>query len=453
MNEHRGRAFAARRARNPRISLQTLPVTVAIVLAVGCRGGGSARGVTTIDFWALGREGEVVQKMMPDFERLNPDIRVRVQQIPWTAAHEKLLTAFVGDATPDIAQLGNTWVPEFSALGAVEPLDTLVAHSPVVTPGAYFSGIWATNVVDGHVYGAPWYVDTRVLFYRRDLLRRAGFDHPPTSWAEWRTAMQRVKALGGPTRFGALLPLDEWAQPVIFGLQEGAPLLADGGRYGDFEDPRFRKAFTFYVSLFRDGLAPAVANTQISNLYQEFARGRFAFYITGPWNIGEFRLRLPASMQHDWGTAPLPGPTGAASGASIAGGSSFVIFRASPRKSAAWRLIQYMSQPAQEIRFYTLTGDLPPRPDAWRTPALENDQEAQAFHVQLTRAIPLPQVPEWELIAQHVARYAEEAARGRMTVDAALHELDRDVNDILAKRRWVLAHNAAHRTPTGATRQ
>jgi multiple sugar transport system substrate-binding protein len=42
-----------------------------------------------------------------------------VQQIPWTAAHEKLLTAYVGESTPDIAQMGNTWIPEFHAVRAL----------------------------------------------------------------------------------------------------------------------------------------------------------------------------------------------------------------------------------------------------------------------------------------------------------------------------------------------
>ena len=77
----------------------------------------------------MGREGEVVSQLIPDFEREHPGIKVDVQQIPWSAAHEKLLTAFVGDATPDIAMLGNTWVPEFVALDALEPLDASVAKS------------------------------------------------------------------------------------------------------------------------------------------------------------------------------------------------------------------------------------------------------------------------------------------------------------------------------------
>ena len=83
----------------------------------------------TLRFWVMGREGEVVAQLLPEFERRHPDLRVRLQQIPWTAAHEKLLTAFAGDTLPDLCQLGNTWVPELVALGALENLDARVAAS------------------------------------------------------------------------------------------------------------------------------------------------------------------------------------------------------------------------------------------------------------------------------------------------------------------------------------
>src|SRR5688572_5999209 len=66
-----------------------------IPLSAACGNAEGAREVE-IRFWAMGAEGEQVAKLVPQFERENPGIRVRVQQIPWTAAHEKLLTAHVG---------------------------------------------------------------------------------------------------------------------------------------------------------------------------------------------------------------------------------------------------------------------------------------------------------------------------------------------------------------------
>src|SRR6185436_3272996 len=104
----------------------------AFLLLFGCAGRDDGREV--VHFWAMGREGEVVAELIPEFERLNPGIKVDLQQIPWTAAHEKLLTAFAGRVTPDVAQLGSSWVPELVALGALEPLDPHVAGSKTVKP-------------------------------------------------------------------------------------------------------------------------------------------------------------------------------------------------------------------------------------------------------------------------------------------------------------------------------
>jgi multiple sugar transport system substrate-binding protein len=394
-----------------------------------------------IRLWAMGREGEVVAQLIPDFERENPGVRVRVQQIPWTAAHEKLLTAFVGEAMPDIAMLGNTWVPEFVALDALEPLDPFVATSASLEQADFFPGSWDTNVVDGTAYGVPWYVDTRVLFYRTDLLKAAGYDSIPTTWEAWRQSMVRIKARMRPGQYPILVPTTEWPPPVVLALQAGAPLLRENGLYANFSDPRFRRAFDFYISLFRDGLAPKVTGAEVSNLYQEFERGNIAMYISGPWQIGEFSRRLPAAAQHTWMSAPLPGPDGP--GVSMAGGASLSIFRSSKRKTDAWKLAEYLSRPDVQLRFYALTGDLPSTRAAWNDTTLANNRYARAFRVQLDRMMPLPQVPEWEQIATKIFEYGEQSIRDRLTVEAALAALDRDVNALLEKRRWIVTRAAS----------
>lgn len=412
---------------------------VLLATAAACHTPGADNSIT-LRFWAMGAEGERVAQMMPEFERENPGIHVRVQSMPWSAAHEKLLTSFVGEATPDVAQLGNTWVPEFSAIRALEDLDPYVARSRTVNRDAFFHGIWDTNVVDDTTFGIPWYVDTRVIFYRRDLLARAGYDSIPGTWAGWRAAMEAVKRQQGRNRYAIFLPTNEWAQPMILGLQAGSPILKDGGRYGAFSDSAFRRAFDFYLSLFRDGLAPVAGTNDIANVYQEFARGTFAMWITGPWNVGEMRRRLPAELQHAWATAPLPGPRGDSSGTSLAGGSSIVIFHGSPHKAAAWKLVEYLSRPEQQLRFSRLTGDLPASIVAWRDSSLSGDPEFRAFYIQLHRVTPIPKVPEVEIISSKLIEASESAIRGHVPASQALAALDRDVDQLLEKRRWILAH-------------
>jgi multiple sugar transport system substrate-binding protein len=419
-----------------RQALQALAAPALLGLG-GCGRSDDPQG--PLDFWAMGREAEVVAQLLPAFYERHPGIRVHVQQLQWTAANEKLLTAYAGGSLPDLCQLGNTWLPELVALDALEPLDARVRDSAIARDD-YFAGILDTNVMPTptgkRLYGLPWYVDTRLLFYRTDLLRAAGHAEPPQSWAEWLAAMRAVRRHGGPRSYGVLLPLNEPDPLFAFALQQG-PLLADDDTRGAFAQPPFRRALGFYAGIFQEGLAPAMTSAQISNVWAEFARGLFAYYVSGPWNIGEFRRRLPKERQGDWATAPLPGPEGP--GVSTAGGSSLVMFRSSPRQAAAWRLIEYLSEPATMQRFHALTGNLPPRRSAWRTAALAADAPSQAFAEQLERVRPAPKIPEWERIFQEMQAAAERVVYGTEGIEAATSALDARVDALLEKRRWLRA--------------
>ena len=396
---------------------------------------------TTLRFWAMGREAEVVGELVRDFEAENPGIRVQVQNVPWTAAHEKLLTAYAADALPDLCQLGNTWVPEFATLQALEPLQPFVAASDEVQAADYFPGIWATNIVDGQLLGIPWYVDTRLLFYRKDLLHEAGYDQPPRDWAEWERMNAALKQRMGADRYPLLMPLNEFEQQLSFALQQPDPLLREHDTRGNFRSPGFRRALGFYANMFKQGWAPPISETEISNVWDEFFRGYTVFYLSGPWNIREFKQRQPPELAGQWATAPLPGPDGP--GAGIAGGTSLVLFRSSPHKQAAWKLIEFLSRPAVQQRFHAIIGDLPPRRSAWQSPQLANDPLAAAFRDQLERVKPTPKVLEWERIVQEMRLVTEQVVRGGLSEDAAVEQLDARVDKILAKRRWIIQQQAA----------
>jgi multiple sugar transport system substrate-binding protein len=408
---------------------------VCLLLAVMTAGCARAPQGETIRFWAMGREAEVVTELVADFEKENPGLHVEVQNIPMTAAHEKLLTAFAAEGLPDVFQLGNTWLPEFAMLGALEPLQPFVDRSKVIDQQDYFPGVWDTNVLNDTLYGVPWYVDTRLLFYRKDLLAEAGVTRTPTTWAEFEQAMAAVKRHVGPDRYAILLPLNEFEQQLSFALQQDDPLLRDNDNYGNFRSPGFRKALAFYANMFAQGWAPKLSETQISNVWYEFFNGYYAFYLSGPWNVREFRLRQPPGMEGKWGTMALPGPDGP--GAGIAGGASLVILRHSQHKEAAWKLIEYLSRPQVQARFHAIIGDLPPRRSTWRYPSLANDELSKAFGDQLERVRPTPKVLEWERIVQEMRLVTERVVRGGENQDKAVEELDARVDEILAKRRWI----------------
>jgi multiple sugar transport system substrate-binding protein len=418
------------------ISLSGAAMTLA-----GC---GRASGKKQIKFWGVGREGDVAETLIRGFEQEHPDIEVNVQKMPFTAAHEKLLTAYAGETLPDIGQLGNTWIPELAALDALEPLDGYVSASKQIALDDYFEGILASNRLDRTLFGIPWYVDTRLLYYRRDLLRQAGFDEPPQTWRQWSDMMGAIKQLVGRERYSVLLPINEFEPFVVLGLQLPSEFLREDGRWGNFRSDDFRRVLGFYESIFDREWAPRMTNTQISNVWDEFGKGLFSFYISGPWNIAEFKKRLPPSVQNEWMTAPMPGPEGP--GFSSAGGSSLVVFKSSQSKAEAWLLAEYLSRPDVQQQFYDLTGDMPPRRSSWQMPALVESPYAHAFLAQLDRVKSPPKVPEWERIATEMRLAGERVVQRVRTVDEAVVELDRRTDEILSKRRWMLEKNTLSRT-------
>ncbi len=107
--------------------------------------------------------------------------------------------------------------------------------------------------------------------------------------------MQAIKRMVGTDRYAVLLPLNEFEPLQVLALQQPEAMLRDGDRYGNFRSASFRRALAFYHDT-----VPAVAGarrmteTQISNVWNEFGRGYFSFYVSGPWNIAEFKTPAAA---------------------------------------------------------------------------------------------------------------------------------------------------------------
>jgi multiple sugar transport system substrate-binding protein len=401
----------------------------------------------TIKFWAMGSEAEYVTKLVPEFEKRNPGIKVNVQMIPWTAAQEKLITAFASDNTPDACQLGNTWIPQFASLGAIIRLNNFMDGSDIIKEENYFEGIWDTNVLtpsdgfpDSSVYGIPWYIDTRLMFYRKDIFEKAGYKNPPRTWNEFYDLCKKIKALfPNEDKYAIYLPTNEWHPFVIFALQNNASLLKDNYTLGNFSSKEFKEAFEFVVKFHKEKLAPT-GITQVTNVYQAFAEEYFSIYISGPWNINEYKKWMSGNLADKWSTAPMPSKDGNVyPGVSVAGGSSLVIFNKSEQKEETWKFIEFLSEPETQLEFFKLIYNLPAVKSVWQDSLIANNIYMEAFYEQFNNVVPTPKVPEWEQIAYaKIQQYAELAARGVMSIDEALRNLDKDVDKILEKRRWLL---------------
>ncbi|KAF0140698.1 MAG: lactose/L-arabinose transport system substrate-binding protein [Stygiobacter sp.] len=395
-----------------------------LVLSISCSQQKSDK--VEINFWAMGVEGETVAKLIPEFEKQNPNIKVKVLQIAWIAAHEKLITAFASETLPDVFQLGNTWIPEFEAISSIEPLNKFVSKSSVVSREKFFDGIWDTNVLDSIVYGIPWYVDTRVMFYRTDILKAVGYNNAPKTWAELYDASKKIKQKFNSYSF--FIPTNEWLPFILFGLQNNAELLKNKNQYANFSSKEFKEAIVYLTKFYHEDLAP-VDMQQVLNVYQAFGEGFFSMYITGPWNVAEFQNRLPKDVQDKWMTAPLPSP------------NNDVLNAKSKNKEAAWKWIEFLASYKTQYEFYKLVSSLPAVKKSWEYPEFVNDRYIKAFYEQLQRTKPAPEIPEWEqIVFQKVQQeMVEPIARKRISIDDALKKLDEDVNKILEKRRYILS--------------
>src|SRR5947209_5075748 len=122
------------------------PLALLMMVLAACGGGGGGSGNANsgnLTVWGMGTEGDQLKVLAGDFMKQNPNIHVTVQSIPWSDAHSKLLTAVEGNQTPDITQMGTTWMAEFAKTGA---LDTTPSS---IDKNNFYPSAWNTVVYNG----------------------------------------------------------------------------------------------------------------------------------------------------------------------------------------------------------------------------------------------------------------------------------------------------------------
>lgn len=388
----------------------------AATMLAGC---GGRRDPSALRLWAMSYEGDYSPHLMPAFTA-RTGIPVEVQSLPWTAAHEKLLTAFAGDALPDVMMLPNGWVGEFAMAGAIAP----VAERDVAD---LFPGTAETVRWRGAPYAVPWSVAPQAQFYRRDRLDGT----PAQDWDGWRAMGMRLKRRY-PDSYAFLILLNWWDTLFTFAGQAGAALLRERDTRGNFATAEFRGALDFYVSLFRDRLAPTVLSTEVQDPVAAFAQGWFLIYPSGPSLLLDFKRRAAEIPVARWGVSRMPGPDGPGAVSGVSG--ALAVARGSPRPEAARALVRHLTSAASELRFQQLIGNLPARASAWRDPQMAAPVLAP-FAAQLRQPAHDPAVVEWERIRIEVQLIAERVVRGLLSIGAAVTEMDRRADLILAKRR------------------
>jgi multiple sugar transport system substrate-binding protein len=377
----------------------------------------------TIDVWAMGTEGEKLGAFVKAFEKQNPKAHVKVTAVPWEAAHDKISNAIAAGQTPDVALIGTTWMGEFAEAGGLDP-----TPKGFTDPSGFFQGAWDSTVVGGTSYGVPWYVETRVLYYRTDLAAKAGWDQPPTSWDELKQFAKDLHSNAG-VKYGINLPpgaTGSWQTFMPFAWSNGASLTNDAGTKYTIDSPQMVEALEYYKSFFDEGLSPT-RTLDPGELESGFADGTYGSFISGPWHTG---LVEDAGVSKDeYAVAPLPGKD-SAPGTSFVGGGDLAVFKDSDNRQSAWKLVRWLTQPDVQQDWYETVGDLPSVTSAWDSGKLANDPQLQVFGTQLKNTSAPPAVPTWEQVAAVVDRDTEKATKGAVPVKQAVSDMQSEAQSI-----------------------
>ena len=382
-------------------------------------GEGAASGKITV--WAMGAEGDALPDFVNEFTQANPDVTVEVTAIPWGSAHDKLQTAIAAGTGPDIAQMGTTWMTDFSTAFATVPQG--------VDTSDMFEGSLATTTVDGVALGVPWYVDTRVLYYRTDMAEAAGWTTAPTSWEELHRMASDLQSKGG-AQYGIGLPgseNDAFQNSSWMVWSAGGSLMNADGSAWTLDTPEVVDAFTYLQSFYTDGIANPDADADTGANTQEFVAGTTPMFVDGPYMIGQLAEVGGADFADKYATAPLPTEKSATS---FAGGSNLVVFKNSPNAEAAWKLIQWLSQPDTQVKWFQATGDLPATQSSWDDPALTEVAKLQAFGDQLKDTNSPPSNPTWSRVAAAGDQVVERLVHQQLTPEEAAANLQSEADSI-----------------------
>lgn len=410
---------------------------------------------STLRVWGMGAEAEFLAPLARAFEAENPGVRIRVQALSWGGSYEKLVTAFLGGAPPDVCQLGTTMMKDFQAMGALENLDSLygprqgaaaLQDGPSLDPRDFYEGSLSTCLIDGRYYGVPWYIDTRIVFYRKELLEKYGLAVFPQTWEGLVDLGIRAVAdrrASGDAR-GYFLSLHGFTFEMYYWqaggefrpLKAGSPAFDAGPMSMALDLSRKYKKMGFYGDGHESGL----------DYITEFARGWYDAAVSGPWMAADI-LKSGPLLEGKYGLATLP--WGPVSNTSFIGGSNLVQFTESRHKDLGRRFISFLSRPEVQGDFYRISGDIPSNRRTMELPGFGDDPIISVFRAQLESVKYPPADPEWGIFWDRFWREYEAfmesdidsgvfAARMNDVMDDVVRESERTRAPMIPTAVWIL---------------
>ena len=381
-------------------------------------GASSAPVSGELTVWAMGNEGTKLKILADAFTKENPDVKVSVTPVAWAQAVAKLQTAIAGGTTPDVSQMGTDMMGQFGATGAFETVPADIDKS------AYFESAWNTNIVDGAVVGVPWYVETRLLYYRKDIAEKAGITTAPATWDDLKTMAKAMQEKGG-AKYGISLGTKNWQEYFPFLWSNGGDVVDANGK-PVLNSPQAVEALTFYKSFFTEGLTPKSVPEGF-DITPAFVTGDYPMFFSGPWHLSLIKEAGGADFTDKWAIASMPKKTTATS---FVGGSNVVVYKNSKNKDAAWAFVKFLSDPKTQALWYTTVTDLPAVQAAWEDPALAADPNVKMFGEQLKDTKAQPASASWSEVSSAINDTLEKMTTGGLEPQAAADQMQQEAGSL-----------------------
>lgn len=371
---------------------RTLSVLLIAVLLFAVTLSVSAK--TKIEVWhsmSMGYGMDFIEEIAKKFNEENPDIEVEiVYSGGYQASLQSAQAALAAGGPPNVAMFEQTRGAAFVDAGALEPLNEYFEKEPNISFDDFFPGLQRTAMYEGTIYGIPYNTSTPLLYYNKDLFKKAGLEGPPETWDELLEYSQILWEKLGV--YGIDFYHWGWLFEAWIG-QNGGRILADDFSEFIFNSEEAVEAMEFVQDMVhKHGVATFNSS---SEGYDMFFSERLAM-----------TMRSTASLQSniktatfDLGVAPLPyhkehyAPIG---------GANFFMFDTGTQeqKDAAWKFLMYLIEPDNFAEFAINTGYMVAYEEAYQNEKLQahlkNEPRANVTYQQLDYAYPRPQVPFWQ---------------------------------------------------------
>ena len=330
---------------------------------------------------------EFQQTAVDEFEKANPNIEVEVVTVPYPEYQQKLLLAVQSGNPPDISTVDQIWNSGFAVADAIEPLDDYIAKSATVKQDNFFPGAWDSAGYDGKIWGIPFNVDVwQFTFANLDLLEAAGVELDSlTTWEGLKAAGEKLTKDGkyGIGVFGHPGEDTVVAMNSFIYSNEGSVLNEDGTCA--LTEPEATGALEYLLDISK--YAPeGILNASSGSMRELFLNGTLA---TEWWPALEQPTLQKSNLNWDFvnGTAPEGKiPVGAY------GGWNLVIYKNSPHQEAAWKFIEFMTDPAVNGKVVDL---VPANKEAATAFLAENRKGPELIMEHLNNARPRPLSPNY----------------------------------------------------------